>query len=108
MKGFAVRQGFLQALGISIYCILVGLFMWNVGQIIGPIKSFLGPVAIVTLFSVSALICALIVFYKPYKLFFAGKRELALKTVMYTAIWLFLFLLIILACLLIQNKVFLR
>lgn len=105
MKDFAVRQGFLQALGVSIYCVLVGLFMWNAGQVMGPVKSFLGPAVIVTLFSVSTLISSLIVFYKPYQLFFAGKKKTAIKTVVYTAAWLFLFLLILLTCLLIQNKV---
>lgn len=83
-----VKTGFLQALGVSFYCFLVGTFMWNAGKFFGNKPNFPIPVAILTLFSTSALICALIVFYEPYKLFFAGKKKEALDIVIYTTAFL--------------------
>ena len=85
--------GFLQALGVTVYCALVGIFIWNANHIFGQMNNFLGPILILILFSTSALICGLVVFYKPYKLFFAGKKKEAIRLVIQTAAWLFAFLL---------------
>jgi len=85
------RQGFLQALGITAYCFLIGLFFGNANKFFPKKDPFLTPVLILTSFSASALICAIIVFYKPYKLFFDGKKKEALEIVVYTALSLFVF-----------------
>ena len=83
------RLGFLQALGITSYCYLIGLFFGNANKFFPKKDSFLDPVLVLILFSASALICGLIVFYKPYRLFFAGKKKEAIDTVVFTAIGLF-------------------
>ena len=89
------KQGIFQALAITFYCSLVGLVMWKGDEIFGRVDSFIGPIAVLVMLSVSALICGLIVFYKPYKLFFANKREEAINVVVSTAISLFVILLIL-------------
>lgn len=96
-----MKQGFLQALGVAAYCFLVGIFMWNANHLFGPMTGLLGPVLALMLFSTSALICGLIVFYKPYKLFFSGKKKEAVTVVVSTAAWLFTFVVIYLIGLLI-------
>ena len=94
-----VKQGFLQALGVAIYCVLVGTFLWNSQNLFGRSNTFLAPIALLTLFSTSALICALTVLYKPYKLFFVGKKKEALDIVISTTAFLFLFLVLLLTTL---------
>lgn len=94
-----MKRGFLQALGIVLYCGLIGAFFWNANKIFPPKDTFLAPIAMLTLFSTSALICSLIVFYRPYKLFFEGKKKEAIDVVVNTAIFLFVFLTIILTSL---------
>ena len=89
------KLGILQALFITFYCSLVGLVMWKGDEIFGRVDSFIGPIAVLVMLSVSALICGLIVFYKPYKLFFANKKEEAINVVVSTAISLFVILLIL-------------
>lgn len=89
-----VRLGFLQAGGVSLYCSLVGFLMWNADKMFGNKPNYFGPVAFLLLFSTSALICALLVFYQPYQLFFANKKKEALDLVLFTALFLFLFFLI--------------
>jgi hypothetical protein len=97
------RLGFFQALGVTIYCSLVGLLMWKGNAIFGTTPNFFGPVAVLLLFSVSAMICGTVVFYKPYKLFFnenlpagrQGKKE-AVDLVLATTAWLFVFFLLFL------------
>jgi hypothetical protein len=95
-----MKQGFLQALGVAAYCTLVGLFMWNANHIFGQMNNFFGPILILILLCTSALICGLIVFLKPYKLFFAGKKKEAVTVVISTTAYLFLFLLLFLASML--------
>jgi len=89
------KLGILQALFITFYCSLVGLVMWKGDEIFGRVDSFIGPIAVLVMLSVSALICGLIVFYRPYKLFFANKKEEAVNVVVSTAISLFVILLIL-------------
>lgn len=90
-----IKQGVLQALGVAFYCSLVALVMWRGNEIFGKVDSYLGPVAVLVMLSASVLICGIIVFYKPYKLFFAGRREEAADVVISTAVSLFVILLIL-------------
>lgn len=89
------KLGSLQALFLTFYCSLVGLVMWKGNEIFGKMNSFIGPVAFLVMFVVSAMICGLIVFYKPYKFFFANKKKEAVEVVLSTAISLFVILLIL-------------
>jgi len=90
------KLGFLQALGVTAYCSLVGIIFWKGNDIFGKMHAYLGPVAVLILLSVSVLVCALIVFYNPYKLFFGGKKKEAVDTVLYTTVSLFVFFLLFL------------
>lgn len=94
-----IKRGILQALGVAFYCSLVGLVMWKANEIFGRMNPYLGPVAFLMMFSVSALICGLLVFYKPYKLFSADKKKEAIDVVIATAASLFVLLLILFATL---------
>lgn len=87
----AKKQAFLQALGVSLYCILIGTFFSQANHIFPKVDQVFAPILFLILFSASALICTIIVFYKPYKLFFSGKKNEAAEIVIYTAVWLFVF-----------------
>lgn len=95
------KQGLLQALGVFFYCSLVGIIFWKGNYIFGEMSPYFGPLAILLLFSSSVLICAVIVLYKPYKLFIAGERKEALGTVISTAVWLFVLFLVFLGAMII-------
>src|SRR4030066_174977 len=90
----AEKLGFLQALGVAAYCSLVGLIFWQGENIFPRVNPYFGPVMVLLLFSTSAMICGLLVFYKPYKLFFAGKKKEAVSVVVSTAVSLFAFLIL--------------
>ena len=99
-----IRFGVLQALGITFYCSLVGSVMWKGSEIFGKEDTYITPVAVLVMLSVSALICGLIVFYKPYKLFFEGKKKEAINVVLSTAISLFIILLILFGIMYLSNN----
>jgi hypothetical protein len=88
------RTAFFQALGVTFYCSLIGLLFWRGSQFVPKPDPYFGPVMFLLLFIFSALTCALMVFYQPYKLFFAGKRQEAAHLVLHTTGWLFFFFLI--------------
>lgn len=88
------QKGFIQATGVALYCAAVGALMFNIGKLFDKTPNFFGPVSFLLLFSVSALTCALLVFYQPYKLFFDNKKKQAADLVLYTTGFLFLYLIV--------------
>lgn len=87
------KTGLLQALGVSLYCGLIGTIMQNGNTFFGEKDTFMTPIVVLSMLCVSVLICALIVFKKPYELFFDGKKKEAIDVVVYTAVSLFVILL---------------
>jgi len=84
---------FYQALGLAVYCALVGIIFWK-GNTWFAKPGYFGPVLVLLLFATSALICALVVFSYPFYLFWEKKQtQNALKLVAYTAGWAVLFIL---------------
>lgn len=92
-----VKLGLIQALGVSLYCGLIGTVMQNGDKLFGRQDTFITPIAVLTMLCVSVLICALIVFKKPYELFFDGKKKEALNVVIYTAVSLLVIVIILFA-----------
>jgi len=96
LKNPLLKNGFIQALGVALYCSLIGVLFWKGNKIFGNTPNYFGPVAFLLLFSFSALVCGLLVFYKPYKLFFGGKHKDAVDLVLFTTLWIFVFLIVFL------------
>ena len=88
--------GFYQALGLTLYCGLVGLIFWNGDKWFGPMNQYLGPVLLLVILVTSVVISALIVFGYPFILFWEKKEtSKALKLVSFTALWLLVFIFVI-------------
>jgi len=92
-KSMSIKKtGLLQALGVTIYCSLVGLLFWQGNHLFPKVNQYFAPVMMLLLLNVSVLVCGLLVFYKPYKLFFEGRKKDAINIVLSTSLWLFAFL----------------
>ena len=90
------KVAFLQALGVVSYCALVGLVFWRGDEWFGNMNIYLGPVMVLTLLSVSVLVCALLALGYPFILFWEDKKpKKAVKLVAYTAGWLAFYILLI-------------
>jgi len=84
--------GFLQAVGVVIYCLLVAILFWKGNAWFGKMNHYWGPVFFLVLFSASALVCGLLVFAYPVYLFWDEKKSReSLKIVAFTAAWLVFF-----------------
>lgn len=96
--------GFFQGFGVVFYCSLIALLMFNGEKLVGRVPSYFGPLLFLSLFSTSALICAIITLYQPFILFFVKKQTApAIRLVVYTAGWMFFFTLLILAMLFLNK-----
>ncbi len=95
--------GFLQAAGLTVYCLLVGVLFWQGNSLFGPPFSFVGPAMFLVLFVASALISALLTLGYPGVLFFKEKETVkALKLIFYTASWLVVFIFLLMGILIVK------
>lgn len=97
-----VMEGFWQALRVAVYMSLVSTVMSHGNEWFGKVDQTVGPIMFLLLFGVSVLVCALLVFAKPYKLFTEKKGTEALELVIATTKWLAVFLLLVFGWVLVQ------
>ena len=81
---------FLQALGVIGYIVLIATFFSNAQSWFGNMpEKFFAPLLMLTLLCTSAMICGLLVFAYPVKLYLKTKKyDQPLKIVVQTAAWL--------------------
>jgi len=84
------KNPFLNALSATLYIALVSLGMYYGPKIVDGKDTALVPIAMISLFTLSAAIMGFIFFYQPFQMYFAGEKKNALK--------LFLETLVIFAC----------
>jgi hypothetical protein len=93
------KNPFLNALAAFIYITTIASMMFFGSQHTGPVNSIIAPIAVVSLFTLSAAIMGYIFCYQPIQLYFDGKKknavDLFLKTVLIFAI-ITIFILILL------------
>lgn len=94
----------LQAASVLSYILLVASFMWWGQHVFATDPGFFAPVLFLLVFSISALVCGLLVFYRPYKLFASGKTGEAAMLVLYTTAGLIIFFTAVLAAVTIFYK----
>lgn len=92
------KKGLEQAASVAGCTGLVVIFMTNAQSFLGKLdQTNGGPILFLVLFVTSALICGLLVFARPYRLFLEKKPEEALELVVATAKWLVVFVLVAIA-----------
>lgn len=80
---------FLQALGVVLYCSLISLIFWQGQNWFGRVPNFFGPFLMLIILSTSALVCGLLIFTYPVKLYLQTKKvNRPIKLVLLTAAWL--------------------
>lgn len=67
------------ALAALLYIALVSLVMWYGGRLSGPAPSFIAPIALISLFTLSAAVMGYIFLFNPGQLYFDGKKKEGLR-----------------------------
>ncbi len=92
-------QSFWYSLGAGIYITLVGIFMRYGENLLGSEDSLNGIIAVLFLFSLSALVVGGLLVGKPVFLYIDGKKKEAVSMLVCSGGWLLLFFLIAIAVL---------
>lgn len=88
--------GFLQSLGVAIYCSLIALFIWNLDRSFDQSPQVLNMVLMLFLLVFSVAICGTLVFGYPVYLLIGHNVKRALHILAYTMLFSLLMLLVIL------------
>ena len=69
------KNPFLNAIAAAAYIAIVASLMFNGERMFGPAKSVIVPIAILSLFSLSAAMMAYIFAFQPVQLYLDGKKK---------------------------------
>lgn len=82
------KTGFLNALGALIYIALVVLVMQNGDKLFGQMSNYIGPVAFLLMFVLSAVVVGGLIIGKPIMFYLDGKKKEAISLFLSTAVWI--------------------
>ena len=88
------KRSFFYSLGAAIWITLVAIFMQNANNWFGKQDSIISVIAVLLLFSTSALVVGVLIVGKPIFLYIDGKKKDAVWMLFANTGWLLLFLLI--------------
>ena len=88
----------LNAAGAIAYVALVGTIMQNGNKFFGPKDTALTPVAVLSLFVLSASVTGSLVLGKPVLMYLDGQKKEAVKMFIFTVCWLALATVILFLC----------
>jgi hypothetical protein len=80
------KNPFINSLTASAYIVLIVLVM-NLGtKMIGQTNSFMAPIAVISLFTLSAAVMGYLFCYQPVQLYFDGKKKQAVRLFLQTVL----------------------
>lgn len=82
------KTGFLNALGALIYIAIVATIMQNGDKLFGQMNNFIGPIAFLLLFTLSAVVVGGLILGKPLMLYLDGKKKEAVSLFLTTCGWI--------------------
>lgn len=87
----------LDSLGLTIYIVLIAILMNDAEKVFGKMDNYLGPVAFLLLFVISAIITGTLFLGLPVLFYLDNKKSEAIKLFFYTLIWLVVLMIIVFA-----------
>ena len=78
------KNPFVNAAGATLYIILVASLVFNGQRLFGNGKSVLIPIAMLSLFTLSAAVMGYIFLYQPAQMYLDGKKKVALNLFLQT------------------------
>ena len=78
------KNAFINALAASIYIVFVASIMFFGTKFTGPNNSFIAPMAVISLFTLSAAVMGYLFCYQPAQLYFDNKKKQAVSLFLQT------------------------
>src|SRR3989338_3435643 len=73
------RNPFVNASAALLYIILISSIMYYGTGMVGPVKSVIAPIAVLSLFTLSAAVMGYIFVFQPIQLYLDGKKKEAVN-----------------------------
>ena len=73
------KNPLVNAFAAFFYIAVVASSMFYGTKISGPVNSIIGPIAVISLFTLSAAVMGYIFGYQPFQLYFDGKKKQAIN-----------------------------
>jgi len=83
-----ILTSLISAVGVAVYVAVVSFLMSNGEKFFGKMDNFLGPVALLLLFVLSAAVTGALVLGQPAILFLDGRKAEAIKLFLFSVGWL--------------------
>lgn len=80
------KNPFLNALAAAGYILLISFVMFYGTKNLPPEDSFIAPVAMLSLFTLSAAVMGYVFFFQPFQMYFDGKKKEAIKLAMQSVV----------------------
>lgn len=78
------KNPLINALSATLYIVLVASMMFYGVEKAGPVHSVIAPIAILSLFTLSAAVMGYLFFYQPVMLYLEGKKKDAVRLFLQT------------------------
>lgn len=78
------KNPFVNAFAATAYIVVIASVMFYGTQITGPVHSIIGPIAAVSLFTLSAAVMGYFFLYEPAQMFLDGKKKQGLNLFLQT------------------------
>ena len=78
------KNPLLNALAASLYIVIIALVMFYGTKNLGPVDSVIAPIAMVSLFTLSAAMMGYIFLFQPIQLYLDGKKKIAVNLFLQT------------------------
>ncbi len=78
------KNPFINAFVAILYIIVVALVMFYGTEKTSPVNSVIAPIAVISLFTLSAAVMGFLFGYQPFQLFIEGKKKVAVNLFLHT------------------------
>ena len=78
------KNSLINALTATLYIIIIASVMFYGTKLTGHVNSVIGPIAAISLFTLSAAVMGYIFGYQPAQLYFDGKKKMAVNLFLQT------------------------
>ena len=78
------KNPFVNALGAALYIVIIASVMFYGTKQTSPVNSVVAPIAVISLFTLSAAVMGYIFGYQPAQLYFDGKKKQAVQLFLQT------------------------
>lgn len=81
------KNPIINAFAATLYIVFIASIMFFGSKLSGPVNSVIAPIAVISLFTLSAAVMGYLFLYQPFFLYFDGKKKEAVNLFFHTLVY---------------------